>query len=136
MKNLLILLSIVLLSSCAQTITVNYSMEPENNSTLVLQPVKAVNGTYVTINDQMIVNKKYVKKVIIKKLPEGEHTVNMSSESWYYKTPMDYKETVTVKNGQETTKLVTVPPYSNGYWAYVILMPLVGVGASILIGGL
>lgn len=111
----------VLLSSCAKSIVVNYSNQPENNSTYIFQPSKPIGGTYLTINGQTLVENKNVKKITVNKLPEGPMEYHIISESSMYKTPFDFKAKKTLKNGQSETELLTVPPYSNAYWTYTIV---------------
>jgi hypothetical protein len=113
-----------MLSSCMKHITVTYQAEKSNTGTLVLKPNKPTAGTYVTINDNLIVNNKGAKSIIINNLPSGEYSIHYTSENMWYKEKMDARIPLKMDAGREITKLVEVPPYSTGYWIYTIGLPL------------
>jgi len=118
-------LALVLLSSCGKNIHVNYQSDATNTGKVVLKPAEPTDRTYVTFNDSLLVNKKYVKSVTIHNVPRGEHQVHYTSNNYVYKEKIDGKMTVNVDNNRVITKLIEVPPYSTGYWiGLVIWMPL------------
>jgi len=117
--------ALLLLSSCGKNIHVNYQSDATNTGKVVLKPAEPTNRTYVTFNDSLLVNKKYVKSVTIHNVPSGEHQVHYTSNNYVYKEKIDGKMTVNVDNNRVITKLIEVPPYSTGYWiGLVIWMPL------------
>lgn len=126
-KTALLLLSLatLMLSSCAKNIHVNYQNDSFNTGKVVLKPVEPTDRTFVTINDSLIVNRKYVKSVTIHNVPSGEHQVHYTSDNYMYKEKIDGKMTVNVDTNRVITKLIEVPPYSAGYWiALIICLPL------------
>lgn len=122
MKKLLYLaLLVALLPSCAQSILINYSYDQSQpGGKLVVIPDKPIEGANFVMNDRLLVEKKAVKKITIENVPPGEHQIAMTCASWYYKDPLNYVETVKVEPGKETTRLVPTPPYSAGYYAYLV----------------
>lgn len=52
--------------------------------------------------------------------PKGNHEVNVVSESWAYKESLNDKQTVKITGGGDNKAvLVSVPPYSTGYYIYM-----------------
>lgn len=126
---LMILVLVVLLSaSCSKHIYVSYQTETANTSSIVLKPSKQTAKTNVTINDNLIVERKNVKDITIKNVPEGIHTINYTSESGSYKEKLNAHIQVKSNGDAKTiTKLVEVPPYSTGYWIYTSASALVSL---------
>lgn len=119
MKNILLLFLIgglLMCTSCAKHLYVDYQSDPSNTGKIVLMPNKPTGGTFVTINDKLIVNKKIVKSVTISNVPKGNYEINYTSENSMYKTKLDAKISVKVNKNDEITKLIEVPPYSTGYY--------------------
>jgi len=115
----LLVFGLLFFSSCSKKIYVNYQTESANTGTVVLKPSKPTERTFVTINDNLIVDKKKVKFVTINNVPDGDYNIHYTSESGWYKEKLDAKIPVQMENGKEITKLVEVPPYSTGYWIYL-----------------
>ena len=110
---------LLIFSSCSKHIYVNYQTESANTSKVVLKPSKPTNKTYVTINDNLIVDRKNVKSVTINNVPNGDYNIHYTSDNSWYKDKLDTKIPLKMENGKEMTKLVEVPPYSTGYWIYM-----------------
>jgi LEA14-like dessication related protein len=128
MKNLLIaIVALVLLSSCAKNITVSAGT---GNGTITMKPTKSTPRTYVLVNDKLLVDNKNVKSVTVTGIEDGENKVTYKSESSSYKDLMDFEKTIKIENGADKTEVLTVPPYSTGYWIY---SGLVGAASVILI---
>jgi hypothetical protein len=128
MRNLLIaFIALVLLSSCAQNITVSAGT---GNGTITMKPTKATPKTYVTINDKLLVDNKNVKSVTVTGVEDGENKIVYKSESSTYKDAMDIEKTIKIENGADKTEILTVPPYSTGYWVYAGLS---GVASAVLV---
>lgn len=126
-KNLLVLFcGLFIFSSCAKHITVNYQTDSTNTGNVVLKVSRPTQNTYVTLNDQLMIDKKNVKSLTVKNVPNGEYNLHYVSESSRYKEKLDAQMPITMVGGKEVTKLVEVPPYSNGYWVYngLALFPL------------
>jgi hypothetical protein len=123
------------LSSCMKHVTVTYQAESANTGTIVLKPNKPTASTYVTMNDNLIVDKKGVKSITIKNVPNGDYAVHYTSENMWYKDKLDAQIPVKMEAGRNITKLVEVPPYSTGYWIYTIGLPLVLIAIPAIAGG-
>lgn len=115
----------IIFSSCAKHIEVLYSANKENNNTLILKPSANVQGTNVTVNDRLMVENKFVKKVTVKGIPDGENTYHFTSNSGMYKEKINFTETINLMDGEEKTKLLDIPPLSSSYWTYLIVSSLV-----------
>jgi len=134
MKNILkiSICSLLLFSSCAKHIYVDYQYESENTGRIVLQPTKATEKTFVYIYNNIIVNKKNVKSVTINNVPVGMHDVYYSIDSWIYKEALDANYKIDVKKNNEIAKIVTVPPYSTGYWVAASLSAIIPIIITII----
>lgn len=112
-------IGLLFFTSCSKHIYVNYQTETANTGKVVLKPSKPTEKTYVTINDNLIVDKKNVKSVTIRNVPNGDYVIHYTSENGWYKEKLNAEIPLKMENGREKTKLVEVPPYSAGYWVYV-----------------
>jgi len=74
--------------------------------------------------------RKRVKSITVTNVPQGSHEVNIVSKSWYYKEALNHKETVGLKSNENKTMLISVPPYSAGYYFYMagIVIVCIAVG--------
>jgi len=106
-------------TSCAKHIYVDYQNETANTGKVVIKPSKPTQRTYVTINDSLVVDKKFVKSVTINNVPNGNFVVNYTSENGWYKEKLNAEIPLIMESGREITKLIEVPPYSTGYWIYL-----------------
>jgi len=104
-----------------------YQANSERTGKVVIIPSSSTPSTTVTLNDNIMVKRKYVKSVTINNVPEGEAKINYVSDNSSYKEMLNQEMSVNVISGKETTKLVQVPPRSNGYWVYS------GVGLAALL---
>jgi hypothetical protein len=115
---LTLVIGMLVFSSCAKKIIVTYQTESKNTGKIVLKPSKATPKTFVTINDNLIVEKKKVKSVTIVNVPHGDYNIHYTSDNSWYKDKLDTELEIKIKDDKEITKLVEVPPYSTGYWVY------------------
>ncbi len=111
--------TLLFFTSCAKHIYVDYQNETANTGNVVLKPSKPTERTYVTINDSLVVNKKFVKSVTLRNVPPGAYVVNYTSENGWYKEKLNAEIPLNMERGREITKLVEVPPYNTGYWIYL-----------------
>ncbi len=118
MKNFYFLLFPILFCSCAKNLTVNYQTETGNTGTVVLRPSSSTDKTNVTMNDNLLVKRKYVKSVTIKNVPYGDHVITYASDASGYKDKLNEEIKININSNKEVTKLVAVPPHSTGYWLY------------------
>jgi hypothetical protein len=119
--------SMLLFTSCAKHIIVNFQANPENTGKIVIAPTASIDGAVLTINDQLLVDKKFVKKITVNNVPIGEHKVRFSADSWAYKDKIDENIAITVQKDKEVAKVVTRPPYSTGYYVASGLSTVAGV---------
>ena len=121
-KNLnlpIILFFVMLLNSCAKNIYITYQAEGANTGIVILKPAKPTSRTFVTINDNLLIDKKSIKSVTVKNVPAGEYSIHYSSDNSWYKDKMDVQINTEIEPGKEVTKIIEVPPYSTGYWIYI-----------------
>lgn len=125
---LLLATFLFLFASCAKNIHVFYQTESTNTGSIMLIPTRPTEKAYVTINDNLIVDKKNVKSVMIENVPEGNYSVHYTSDNSWYKDKLDSHIDLEMVGNHEMTKLIEVPPYSTGYWVFVTaitLLPLI-----------
>ncbi len=125
---------ILFLSSCAKNYYVPFQSSSNGTGSVKIKPSKSIKGAAVTMDGNMVWDKKRrIKSVTITNVPQGTHNVNVTSASWYYKEAINHKETVSVNNGDNKALLVSVPPYSTGYWIYMSVIVLVCLTPSIIV---
>lgn len=120
----MIAIALIGFTSCSKHLYVSYQAESSNTGQIVLKPSKPTSRTFVTVNDNLMVDKKNVKSVTISNVPEGEFEVHYTSDNGWYKNKLDQKIPIEMKDGKQITKLIEVPPYSTGYWVYVTGMAI------------
>ena len=119
-KSLIGLVVVLLLSSCSSNRVVQYQSETESTSSIKVKPSTKLNDVIVTLDGNLVWEKrKKVKSLTIQNVPAGNHEIRVTSASWIYKDEINHTANVEVKGKGETkTELVSVPPYSAGYWVY------------------
>ncbi len=125
---MMLIFSVVFLSSCAKHLYVNYQTDISNTGKIIIKPSKPTSRTFITVNDNLIVEKKHLKSLTIKNVPSGEYGIHYTSESGMYKEKLDTQIQIKMENGKEITKLAEVPPYGTGYWIYIglgLTIPLI-----------
>ena len=60
------------------------------------------------------------------------HDVYYSIDSWIYKEALDANYKIDVKKNNEIAKIVTVPPYSTGYWVAASLSAIIPIIITII----
>lgn len=113
-------LCILLLSSCSANRIVQYQSESESTSSIKVKPSTAIKNVVVTLDGNLVWEKpRKVKSLTIENVPQGNHELRVTSASWIYTEKIDYSKDIEVKGKGETkTELVSIPPYSAGYWIY------------------
>ncbi len=107
---------VMLFDSCAKNLMVNYQPNSENTGSIVIAPTGSLEGSVLTIDNKLLVDKKFIKKITVNNVPTGDHQVNFSCDSWSYKENLNEKFTVKTEKDKEYAKIVTKPPYSTGYY--------------------
>ena len=136
MKNSLLFIAfcgILLFSSCARHIIVNYQDSSENTGTIIYSPTTALQGAVMTVDDKLLVDKKVVKKVTIKNVPVGTHKVHFSADSWAYKDKLDQTDSIKIVKDAEVAKIVNTPPYGTGYYVVYGISSLVSLITTLII---
>jgi hypothetical protein len=120
MKNVTFILTLaatVFLSSCGKHITVAYSTETSVNSgTLHIQPSRSIGGTFLTVNQKILVENENVKKITVNGLPDGTVSWHLVCNNSGLKDKVNEQGKAYMKKGTERTELVEVPPMSDGFW--------------------
>jgi hypothetical protein len=119
------------LMSCSANRVVQYQSETESTSSIKVKPSTKLRNVVVTLDGNLVWEKsRKVKSLTIKNVPAGSHELRVSSASWIYKDEINHTANVEVKGKGETkTELVSIPPYSVGYWVYngIVYLALVTV---------
>jgi len=102
-------------SSCAKNLVVNYANPSPNSGNIVIKPSSQIRVN-LTVNDSLILDDKFVKKITIMNVPSGTNSIHLSANSENLKQGIDFKSDVIVTSGKTNSKLITVPPKSNGYY--------------------
>jgi uncharacterized protein YcfL len=118
--------------SCSKNLYVTYQYDSKNTGKVILMPNTPTEKTSVTLNDNLIVNKKYVKSVTIDNVPVGEVNIKYVSSNYWYKDKLDENIKLDLKENQRATKLIEVPPYSAGYWIYISSIPIISLLLTLL----
>jgi hypothetical protein len=92
--------SFLFFTSCAKDLTVTYQMESANTGKVVLKPSTSTDRTMVTINDQLVVDGKFVKSVTILNVPNGDHVIHYTADNSFYKTPLKADFPIKMENGK------------------------------------
>jgi hypothetical protein len=119
------------LMSCSANRVVQYQSETESTSSIKVKPSTKLRNVVVTLDGNLVWEKsRKVKSLTIQNVPAGSHELRVSSASWIYKDEINHTANIEVKGKGETkTELVSIPPYSVGYWVYngIVYLALVTV---------
>jgi len=117
---LALILCVTLFSSCAKNVVIPFQANGTNTGSVKIKPSIPIKAASVTVDGNLIWDKKSrIKSLTITNMPNGNHDINVVSASWYYKEALNHKETVNLGNGENRAILVSVPPYSTGYYLYM-----------------
>jgi hypothetical protein len=110
----------LVLMSCSANRVVQYQSESESTSSIKVKPSTKLRNVVVTLDGNLVWEKsRKVKSLTIENVPAGNHELRVTSASWIYKDEINHTKEIEVKGKGETkTELVSVPPYSVGYWVY------------------
>jgi hypothetical protein len=108
------------LMGCSANRVVQYQSESESTSSIKVKPSTKLKNVVVTLDGNLVWEKsRKVKSLTIENVPAGNHELRVTSASWIYKDEINHTKEIEVKGKGETkTELVSVPPYSVGYWVY------------------
>lgn len=121
----------ILISSCSTNRVVQFQSDNQSTSSIKVKPSTRLKNVVVTLDGNLVWEKtRTVKSLTIQNVPAGKHELHVTSASWIYKDEINHTKNVEVAgNGETKTELVSVPPYSVGYWVYngIVYLALVGV---------
>jgi hypothetical protein len=115
------------LISCAHDVTTSLSpgMDSPTGTVQVIlsEPMPIVS---VIVNGSLVANKKHTENVIVRNVPVGKTTVEISASESGRSESVEKKESFDLREGETKTIMVSTPPYSTGTWIIVglILIPL------------
>lgn len=139
-KRIVIFMSVVfaiLLCSCATT-QVEYEssfLGIEKGGEINILLSRSVPQLTIIIDDQIMIDARWfnTRRVNIKNVPKGEHSIKMFANSWQLKENFKYEDSISVTNGKDIPIMVDVPQYSTMYWIYVVGITIVSALPSIII---
>ena len=117
-------MTLMICSSCARQLVIPYKSDSNANAQIFLKPIKPTSRTFITINDSLIVNKKFIKSVTIDHLPYGTYTINYASDVNTLVTKIDTTMTIVVEDQKNISKIIDVPPYNCWYYISNIMVGL------------
>jgi hypothetical protein len=107
---------LLICSSCGRQLVIPYTSDSFAGAQIILKPNKPTSRTLITINDSLIVNKKFIKSVTIDHLPYGVYTINYTSDVNTMVAKLDTTMTIVVEDRKETPIIIDVPPHNSWYY--------------------
>jgi hypothetical protein len=129
----LVLALSLLLSSCALNYFYIYQPDQTKTGKALFIPTGPTSNTYVTLNDSLIIENKYLKSLTLENLPNGDYSLHYTSLNNGYKEKLDKYYLFKIENGTQKVEVVAVPPMSSGYWIYAGLVSA-SIYAILLLG--
>ena len=120
----ILLITIFIYSSCARQMVIPFTSDSNADAQIFIKPIKPTSRTLITINDILIVNKKFIKSVTINHLPSGTYTINYASDVNTRIAKIDSTMTIVVEDHKEISKIIDVPSYSSWYYISNVLVGL------------
>jgi len=120
----ILLITLLICSSCARQLVIPYTTDSNVGAQIFLKPIKPTNRTFITINDSLIVNKKFIKSVTIDNLPPGIYNINYASDVNTMVAKLDTTMTIVVEGHKEISKIIDVPSYNSWYYISNLLIGL------------
>ena len=120
----ILLIILWICSSCGRQLVIPYTSDSTLDAQIILKPIKPTNRTLISINDSLIVNKKFIKSITIDHLPSGIYTINYASDVNTMVTKLDTTMTIVVVDQKQTSIIIDVPPYNAWHYILNILISL------------
>jgi hypothetical protein len=123
----LFLFSLISLIGCNTNRVVQFQLTKDSTSSIKIKPSTAIGNVVVLLDGNMVWEKlRTVKSLTIENVPKGDHILQVVSANWYYKNEIDIIKLIHVDGKGETKiELVSVPPFSSGYWMYLSVLAIV-----------
>jgi len=133
----LLVAATALLVSCAST-EVQYEksfLGLDKGGELNILLSRAIPQLTIIVDDKIVMDARIfgTRRVDIKNVPKGEHSVKMFANSWQLKENFKYEGTLTVKTGKDIPVMIDVPQYSTMYWIYVIGIAVVSALPTVVV---
>jgi len=112
----ILLIILLMCCACGRQLVIPYTSDSNLDAQIILKPIKPTNRTFITINDSLIVNKKFIKSVKIDQLSPGVYTINYASDVNTMVSKLDTTMTIIVKDHKEISKIIDVPRYNSWYY--------------------
>jgi hypothetical protein len=133
----IVLFAVLALTSCATT-QVEYERNfwgSDNEGEINILLARSVPQLTVIVDDRIVLDARgwNTRRVDIKNLPSGSHTVKMFANSWQLEEDFQYEEKVTLGRGEKIPLMVNVPRYSTMYWIYVIGVAVISALPSVVV---
>lgn len=126
MKYLIPIIAFIFFQGCASDVYQNLgSNEPKGNVEFRLS--SEVNGVSMTMNDSLIVEDEFTKKLRIQNIPTGQQYFSITGPAGNRNEPLNWADSVNVEADKNKTILIDTPAVSSGYWVYVALITLPGI---------
>lgn len=115
-----ILCCVMALMSCSAKRIVQYQSNSLSTSSIKVKPSSSLRNVVVTLDGNLVWEKtRRVRSLTIENVPAGIHELHVTSASWIYTDEINHSKEIEVTGKGETkTELVSVPPFSSGYWLY------------------
>lgn len=96
---------------------------------------RAVPQLTIIMDDKILLDARGfgTRRVDIKNVPKGEHSIKMFANSWQLKENFKYEGVTTVKTGKDFPIMIDVPQYSTMYWIYIIGIAIVSALPSVVV---
>lgn len=117
-RHLFLFLLSLLFSSCALNYFYTYQQSDAGTGIAIFKPIVPTSSSYISLNDTLIVESKFVKSITFENLPVGKYELRYMSSNFSYKEKLDQKISFEVRQGEVFNKVISIPPLSTGYWVY------------------
>ena len=115
-----ILLIVLTLSLCSCAVTQEISIDDQNGDQgeLVIQFSDNISNVRATLDDRLIETRsRLTKELRLQNINPGVYTLRVTAASWELKDNLNFKRDVTIRSGEQSAVIISVPPKSGGYWA-------------------
>lgn len=109
---------ILVFSACdePEDIHIHYSQDSTATGQIYLIPDLPTALTFVVMNDEILVENKYLRSVTIYGVPIGDHRIQYSSGDPKLSYKLNEIIDISMEDSGCESRVVPVPPYSSGFW--------------------
>ena len=113
-----VLVLLLTATSCGKHLTVSYSDNPSYTGTLHLLPARPLNKACLVVNEKLLVDRKFIRKITVTNLPAAMNGFHLTCDNFNLREKVDQSLTFKMEQNQEITRLIEVPPLADGPWIY------------------